>query len=141
MIAYDNREAVKALPPPLRKLLESAAITADQLDERRSRHDRGHECAWFVWPAGNESREFCPVSQALMAAWHPLYVFAKCLEYFLVGGEIPAGGHMELIPLCREPGCVRPVWVSGPRCKECVDAVVDRNERLEALAAEMGPTR
>lgn len=143
MIAAANREAASALPPPLLALLEQASATSDWLIARINEHERAHVCNWFV---GFESsrfgpRPYCPIDEAMIDAWSPLENFAKCLEYFLAGGSIPAGCREELIPLCSETGCSRPIWANGPRCKECVDGIVDRNARLGMLAEQMGPTR
>lgn len=143
MIAVANREAVKDLPPSLRKLIEEADAAANWLLNRIHEHEREHGCNWFVGFdfSRRGPRPYCPIDETLLDAWAPLQNFAKCLEYFLAGGEIPYGCREELVELCCEPGCSRPIWADGPRCKECVDGIVDRLARLAKLADEMGPTR
>jgi hypothetical protein len=144
MIAIENREAVRALSPSLRKLLETATVTADQLASRRERHEVGHHCDWYASGTAHQPRPYCAVNQLLMQAWSPLYRFAKCLEYFLVGGKLPSGYEDELAAPCdyceERPGILDnpdPKKKIGKVCQSCHDSLdADREERDLIEASE-----
>lgn len=95
MISETDRPAINALPKPLRALLLSADYTANGLRPRILRHEAGHECG--PWPG----LSYCPINDITTGAWGRLEIFADCLRYFLIGGQIPAGCTAdELAPLC-----------------------------------------